>query len=55
MRAQALGPNDELIEDFKIENGVNSAHILNAPSPAATSALAIGGTVSEMAAQHFSL
>ena len=55
MRAQALGPNDELIEDFKIENGVNSAHILNAPSPAATAALAIGETAAQMAAKHFNL
>ena len=53
VRAQALGPNGELIEDFKIEKGVNSIHILNAPSPAATAALAIGETVSQISAEHF--
>ncbi len=55
VRAQALGPNGELIEDFKIEKGLNSIHILNAPSPAATASLAIGETVSQMAAEHFNL
>ncbi|MFZ0035227.1 MAG: L-2-hydroxyglutarate oxidase [Sedimentisphaerales bacterium] len=55
VRAQALGPNGELIEDFKIERGVNSIHILNAPSPAATASLAIGETVSQIAAEHFNL
>jgi L-2-hydroxyglutarate oxidase len=55
VRAQALGPNGELIEDFKIEKGVNSIHVLNAPSPAATASLAIGETVSQIAAEHFNL
>jgi L-2-hydroxyglutarate oxidase LhgO len=55
VRAQALGPNGELIEDFKIEKGVNAIHILNAPSPAATASLAIGETVSQIAAEHFNL
>jgi L-2-hydroxyglutarate oxidase LhgO len=55
VRAQALGPNGELIEDFKIEKGVNSIHILNAPSPAATASLAIGETASQIAAEHFNL
>jgi len=55
VRAQALGPNGELIEDFKIEKGANSIHILNAPSPAATASLAIGETVSQIAAEHFNL
>ena len=55
VRAQALGPRGELIDDFKIEKGLNSIHILNAPSPAATAALAIGETVSQMAAEHFNL
>jgi (S)-2-hydroxyglutarate dehydrogenase len=55
VRAQALGPNGELVEDFKIEKGVNSIHVLNAPSPAATASLAIGETVSQIAAEHFNL
>jgi L-2-hydroxyglutarate oxidase LhgO len=55
VRAQALGPNGELIEDFKIEKGVNSIHVLNAPPAAATASLAIGETVSQIAAEHFNL
>ena len=55
VRAQALGPNGKLIEDFKIEKVVNSIHILNAPSPAATASLAIGETVSQIATEHFNL
>jgi len=55
VRAQALGPDGELIDDFKIEKGANSIHILNAPSPAATASLAIGETVSQIAAEHFNL
>ncbi len=55
VRAQALEPNGELIDDFKIEKSVNSIHILNAPSPAATASLAIGETVSRIVAEHFKL
>ena len=53
VRAQALRPNGELIDDFKIEKGVSAIHVLNAPSPAATASLAIGETVSQIAAEHF--
>ena len=42
VRAMALGPDGDMIDDFKIEYKNNSIHVLNAPSPAATSALAIG-------------
>jgi L-2-hydroxyglutarate oxidase LhgO len=55
VRAQAIEPNGELVDDFKIEKGVNSVHVLNAPSPAATASLAIGETVSQIAAEHFNL
>jgi L-2-hydroxyglutarate oxidase LhgO len=55
VRAQALGRDGELIDDFKIEKGDNSIHILNAPSPAATASLAIGETVSKIATEHFKL
>ncbi|MEM7368051.1 MAG: L-2-hydroxyglutarate oxidase [Bacteroidota bacterium] len=51
VRAMALGPDGNMIEDFKIEFKGNSIHILNAPSPAATSCLAIGDEVSQMATQ----
>ena len=55
VRAMALDPNGDMIEDFKIDYREKSIHVLNAPSPAATSALAIGTSVREMAAKHFSL
>jgi (S)-2-hydroxyglutarate dehydrogenase len=55
VRAMALDPNGDMIDDFKIEYRQGSIHVLNAPSPAATSALAIGTAVREMAEKHFGL
>jgi L-2-hydroxyglutarate oxidase LhgO len=55
VRAQALERNGNLIDDFRIERQANSIHVLNAPSPAATAALAIGDYVNELATQHFEL
>lgn len=52
VRAMALGADGSMIEDFSIEYSDRSIHILNAPSPAATSALAIGSAVSEMVSKH---
>ena len=55
IRAQALLPNGEPIEDFKIERKGNSIHVLNAPSPAATASLAIGDTIAQIATDYFKL
>ena len=55
VRAQALERNGNLIDDFRIERQANSIHVLNAPSPAATAALAIGDHVNELATKHFNL
>jgi L-2-hydroxyglutarate oxidase len=55
VRAQALGPKGELIDDFKIETTGNSIHVLNAPSPAATASLAIGEHITSLAESHFEL
>ena len=55
VRAQALGPNGELIDDFRIERQRNSIHVLNAPSPAATASLAIGDYVNKIATEYFKL
>lgn len=55
VRAQALKPNGEPIDDFRIERKGNSIHVLNAPSPAATASLAIGDYISQMAADYFKL
>lgn len=42
VRAQALRPTGELVQDFHIQKHHNSVHVLNAPSPGATASLAIG-------------
>jgi (S)-2-hydroxyglutarate dehydrogenase len=55
VRAMALAPEGEMIDDFKIEVNGNAVHVLNAPSPAATSSLAIGTAIQEMATEHFNL
>ena len=41
VRAMALGSGGELLDDFCITRQGNVVHVLNAPSPAATSALSI--------------
>jgi L-2-hydroxyglutarate oxidase len=55
VRAQALGHKGGLIDDFKIERGRKSIHVLNAPSPAATASLAIGDYINEIATKYFNL
>ena len=45
VRAIALLPNGEVFDDFKIIKNNRSIHILNAPSPAATSCLSIADHV----------
>ena len=55
VRAMALSKEGNMIDDFKIEAKGNAIHVLNAPSPAATAALAIGKAVEEMATKHFHL
>jgi L-2-hydroxyglutarate oxidase len=42
VRAQAISPQGELVQDFRLLPGSRSLHALNAPSPAATASLAIG-------------
>lgn len=55
VRAMAVEQNGEMCDDFKIEYGEDSIHVLNAPSPAATACLAIGDQIKEMAEKHFDL
>ncbi|MEJ2648519.1 MAG: FAD-dependent oxidoreductase [Sedimentisphaerales bacterium] len=55
VRAQAVARNGKPVDDFKIEKGKNSIHVLNAPSPAATASLAIGEYINELATEHFKL
>ncbi len=42
VRAQALDRTGKLLDDFAFAEGERQLHVLNAPSPAATAALAIG-------------
>ncbi len=42
VRAQAVGPDGTLREDFVFVSAPKVLHVINAPSPAATSSLAIG-------------
>ncbi len=52
VRAQACDRDGGLIDDFSIIGDDKVINICNAPSPAATSSLSIGQTVSEMALKH---
>jgi (S)-2-hydroxyglutarate dehydrogenase len=49
VRAQACDREGGLLDDFSILENKQAINVCNAPSPAATSSLAIGKTVSEMA------
>lgn len=48
VRAQALAPDGQLIDDFYIVQSHRMTHILNAPSPAATASLAIGRHIAHL-------
>jgi (S)-2-hydroxyglutarate dehydrogenase len=43
------------VDDFLFAEGPRSLHVLNAPSPGATSSLAIGRYIAERAGEHFGL
>jgi len=45
VRAQAVAPDGSLLDDFFILEEARMVHVLNAPSPAATSSLSIGETI----------
>jgi L-2-hydroxyglutarate oxidase len=45
VRAQAMTPAGELVQDFEIMERPDALHLLNAPSPAATASLAIGAEI----------
>ncbi|ALG05671.1 L-2-hydroxyglutarate oxidase [Kibdelosporangium phytohabitans] len=51
VRAQALLPDGSLVDDFLIETAPGQVHVLNAPSPAATSALEIAKYVADRVAE----
>jgi len=54
VRAQALGRDGKLVDDFVFSRTDRALHVRNAPSPAATSSLAIGRHVADEAERAFS-
>ena len=48
VRAQAISPAGEIIQEFCLIVRPNALHVLNAPSPAATASLAIGAEIVSM-------
>jgi (S)-2-hydroxyglutarate dehydrogenase len=55
VRAQALGRDGRLLDDFAFSATERALHVRNAPSPAATSSLAIARHVAEQAERTFGL
>jgi len=55
VRAQALGRDGRLVDDFVFSATPRALHVRNAPSPAATSSLAIGRYVVGEAERGFGL
>ena len=47
IRAQVVGRDGTLVDDFLLEHAGNALHVVNAPSPAATACLAIGARVAD--------
>ena len=55
VRAQAVASNGAILDDFHILRGRRALHVLNAPSPGATSSLAIGEYLVGLAVEDFGL
>ena len=55
VRAMLLSQDGDTRDDFRIEYKDSSIHVLNAPSPAATASLAIGGQIRDLATKQFNL
>jgi len=55
VRALLLRQDGDTRDDFRIEYHGNAIHVLNAPSPAATASLAIGGYITAEVEKHFKL
>jgi L-2-hydroxyglutarate oxidase LhgO len=49
VRAQAVGCDGRLIDDFAFSQSERALHVRNAPSPGATSALAIAAAIADRA------
>jgi len=55
VRAQALGRDGALVDDFVISHTGRALHVRNAPSPAATSSLAIARLIADRTQEAFGL
>jgi L-2-hydroxyglutarate oxidase LhgO len=55
VRAQAMTADGGLVDDFVFQGSDGVMHVRNAPSPAATSSLAIGKYIADDAEKRFSL
>jgi len=52
VRAQAMSPDGNLLQDFCLLNRPQALHVLNAPSPGATASLAIGEEIANLVARE---
>ena len=52
VRAQAVGRDGKLVDDFVISRTPRAVHVRNAPSPAATSSLALAELIADTADEH---
>jgi (S)-2-hydroxyglutarate dehydrogenase len=52
VRAQALGRDGRLVDDFVVDETERALHVRNAPSPAATSSLAIARLIADRAEER---
>jgi L-2-hydroxyglutarate oxidase LhgO len=55
VRAQAMSADGSMVDDFVFEGSDGVVHVRNAPSPAATSSLAIGNYIADDAEKRFDL
>jgi 2-hydroxyglutarate dehydrogenase len=55
VRAQALGRDGQLVDDFVLSATPRALHVRNAPSPAATSSLALARHIADEAERAFEL
>lgn len=55
VRAQAVAPDGNMVDDFLLTGDGGSLHVLNAPSPAATASLAIAERLADEATRSFDL
>ncbi len=53
IRAQALAADGALLDDFAFHESPRIVNVINAPSPAATSALSIAESVVDRLEDHF--